>query len=135
MAAESDLVQGTPADRLPKVDEGPPFAWRCAACGRTSFPPRGRCPSCWSEEGDATELPAEGEVHSFTTVHVARPGMEAPYTVGYVDAGPVRLFARLRGEPHVGARGRIRVETGSGGDGPRAAEFVLDLADGAATDG
>jgi uncharacterized OB-fold protein len=96
-------------------------AWRCAACGRTSYPPRRRCPSCWSVEGLLAALPTVGKVHSYTTVHVGRPGTEVPYTVAYVDTGGVRLFARLEGEPRVGARGRIRTETGT---------IVVELDDG-----
>lgn len=104
--------------------EPPPIAWRCSSCGRTSFPPRARCPWCWGEDGAEVELPAEGEVHSFTTVHVGRPGTPVPYTVAYVDVGGVRLFARLEGEPRIGARGRVHA-LAPGGE-PR---FVVELED------
>lgn len=103
--------------------ELPPIAWRCSACGRTSFPPRSRCSYCWSEDGAEVELPAEGEVHSFTTIHVGRPGTPVPYMVAYVDVDGVRLFARLEGEPRIGARGRVHALAPTG-EPPR---FVVEV--------
>jgi uncharacterized OB-fold protein len=101
-------------------------AWRCASCERTSFPRRDRCPWCWSEQGAEVALPDEGEVHSFTTIHVGRPGTPTPYTVAYVDVGPVRLFARLEGEPRVGARGRIRTVAAADAP-PESTPLVFDV--------
>lgn len=114
-------------DVLAVAEQAQPQAllgWRCAGCGVTSFPDRGRCPQCWSEEGTREALPTEGQVHTFTTVHVGPPGSELPYTVGYVDLGPVRVFARLLGEPDVGSRARLeRIEPR--GRFPRPATFVF----------
>jgi uncharacterized OB-fold protein len=103
--------------------ELPLIAWRCSSCGRTSFPPRSRCSYCWSEDGAEVELPAEGEVHSFTTIHVGRPGTTVPYTVAYVDVDGVRLFARLEGESRIGARGRVHA-LAPAGEPPR---FVVEV--------
>jgi uncharacterized OB-fold protein len=110
------------------------LAWRCGECGRTSYPRRERCPFCWSEEGAELALPTEGEVHSFTTIHVGRSGTPVPYTVAYVDVGDVRLFARLTGEPRVGARGRIRV-VAAPDDPPESSSLVVEVLEEAERDG
>lgn len=101
-------------------------AWRCGTCDRTSFPRRDRCPWCWSEDGTEVALPEEGELHSFTTIHVGRPGVPVPYTVAYVDVGTVRLFARVQGEPRIGARGRLRPTVGPD-DPPLSPSLVVDV--------
>jgi uncharacterized OB-fold protein len=110
------------------------LAWRCADCGRTSYPVRSRCPACWSESGAEVALPAEGEVHSHTTVHVDRPGMPAPYTLAYVDVGDVRLFARVTGQPRVGARARVRLASGPN-DLPESTSIVVEVLEEAGVDG
>jgi uncharacterized OB-fold protein len=120
MRAEPDVL---PAGAAEQAGPQAPLCWKCAACGLTSYPDRGRCPECWSEEGATEALPTEGEIHTFTTVYVGPPGTDLPYTVGYVDLGPVRVFARLLGEPQVGGRARLqRVEPRGW---PRPATFVF----------
>jgi uncharacterized OB-fold protein len=45
------------------------------------------------------DFAAEGSLLTYTTVHVARPGIAAPYTLGQVrlaDRGPV-VFGHIRG--------------------------------------
>lgn len=126
---DADMSAGASAHASQPPGERPLLlAWRCGACDRTSFPPRNRCPWCWSEDGGVVVLPMEGEVHSFTTIHVGRPGTTVPYTVAYVDVGPVRLFARVEGEPRIEARGRIR-SVGPSGEPPESAPLVVEILD------
>lgn len=69
----------------------------CDDCGRVHFPPRIVCPSCTGDDLSYTNLPHRGELHSFTEVRGPTPiGMDdAPFVVGVVDLGPVRLSARI----------------------------------------
>lgn len=125
MSARTPIAAGVSGEAPPHAGRSRPVAWACASCGRTSFPARGRCPSCWSVEGRETPVPRQGEIHSFTTVHVGPPDTDLPYTVAYVDAGPVRLFARVQGEPRVGAR--VRIVPVEAGDASPAPSFVVEL--------
>lgn len=70
----------------------------CADCGTVHFPPRIVCPECLSDDLRYTDLPHEGELHSFTEVRgTAAIGMsdDPPFVVGVVDLGPVGLSARI----------------------------------------
>ncbi|MFC6873394.1 Zn-ribbon domain-containing OB-fold protein [Halobellus marinus] len=70
----------------------------CADCEAIHFPPRIVCPECHSDDLEYTDLPHEGEMHSFTEVRGTAPiGMtdDPPFVVGVVDLGPVRLSARI----------------------------------------
>jgi uncharacterized OB-fold protein len=79
---------------------------RCRSCGRLTFPPKGICPRCWSDEVEFEEISPTGVLRSFTEIH-AVPGSfapQAPYLLGIVDldAG-VRCAARVLGrfEEHI----------------------------------
>ncbi len=66
--------------------------------------------------------PSTGQLVTFTTVHVGRPGMPAPYTLGQVtidDAGPL-VFGQVRAQDGRLAAGLpVRVVIGSAGETPR----------------
>ncbi|MFT3855503.1 MAG: zinc ribbon domain-containing protein [Ilumatobacteraceae bacterium] len=66
---------------------------RCGSCGAVFFPPLGiGCAACGSTELADAELAAEGDLHSFATVHLYRgKDVEAPFTVGEIvlAGGPV----------------------------------------------
>lgn len=100
---------------------GPPpvlLAARCRACGRLSFPARPRCPGCW-HAADAVALPRRGALYTFTTVHVGRPGGEAPLVLGYADFGGVRVLGPLTGAPpRIGAAVRVDEATAGPADSP-----------------
>ncbi|HEY3276817.1 MAG TPA: Zn-ribbon domain-containing OB-fold protein [Syntrophorhabdaceae bacterium] len=72
----------------------------CKKCGVKYFPPRADCASCLSPEMDWFDMPAKGKLETFTTAYYAPFGFEAdpPYTMGVVDFGTIKLFARLAKE-------------------------------------
>src|SRR5512136_2880439 len=69
----------------------------CKQCGAKFFPPRSDCASCLSKDMDWFEMPKKGKLETFTTAHYAPFGFEkdTPYTMGVVDFGQLKLFARL----------------------------------------
>jgi uncharacterized protein len=72
-----------------RLERGELATTRCAACGRTDFPPRERCARC----GGSTEwvdLPRHGTVESFTS---QERGLRftAPAVLGLVRLGDVVL--------------------------------------------
>jgi uncharacterized OB-fold protein len=92
---------------------------RCADCGLKVFPVTDVCPACLSSRLEALPLSSEGRLYCYTTVHVAPPGWQTPYVVGYVDMPEgVRLFGKVRAPDP----GKLRV------DMPVA--VVVDAADG-----
>ncbi|ELZ28763.1 hypothetical protein C474_14754 [Halogeometricum pallidum JCM 14848] len=78
--------------------EGSFTTTECPDCGAVHFPPRIVCPECHSDDLHYTDLPHEGQLHSFTEVRgTAAIGMtdDPPFVVGVVDLGPIRLSARI----------------------------------------
>ena len=69
----------------------------CKQCGAKFFPPRADCASCLSKDMDWFEMPKKGKLETFTTAYYAPFGFEkdCPYTMGVVDFGQLKLFARL----------------------------------------
>jgi uncharacterized OB-fold protein len=69
----------------------------CRACGTQFFPHAPVCPACMSEEIALQDMPREGVLYSWTTVHAGPARWRKPMTVGYVDLpNGVRVFAHLR---------------------------------------
>ncbi|GAA4552357.1 Zn-ribbon domain-containing OB-fold protein [Amycolatopsis samaneae] len=95
---------------------------RCGRCGAASFPARAVCHRCGTAAPAAHTFAATGVLLTHTTVHVPRPGLPAPYTLGQValdDDGPV-VFGRVTtdgAEPATGMAVRVRV--GAEGATPR----------------
>jgi uncharacterized OB-fold protein len=76
-----------------------PFTLIGSACTHEhlSFPAREFCPRCYTADVHTVELPHDGTIESFTTVHQAPPGFAVPYQLGFVRLdGPVVLLSRLR---------------------------------------
>lgn len=74
----------------------------CASCGAHVFPALGSCPMCTGTEVSETVLPTEGTVWSWTTQRFApkapyRTDGFAPFSIGYVDLGPVIVEGWLIG--------------------------------------
>lgn len=88
-------------------------AARCR-CGRTWFPPREICPSCHGNTFEKARLAGEGEVETFTVIHVAPSGFEdqSPYAVAIVklDDG-VRITCQLVDCDPSGIQLGMRVKT------------------------
>jgi uncharacterized protein len=91
------------------LDEGRLLSTGCKTCGHQSFPPRNLCRACWGTALEWVELSANGQLYSFTRIHVAPQAFsaDAPYAIGIIDLeGGPRLMCRLIGEirpEHMGA--------------------------------
>jgi uncharacterized OB-fold protein len=99
-------VELTGATELPSTGErtridstlGALVGSRCDECGAVSWPSRAICHRCGMPAMRETVFSSEGQLLTYTTVFVARPGIEAPYTIGQVklDDGPL-VFGHVRG--------------------------------------
>lgn len=74
----------------------------CRACGAHVFPAAGSCPMCTGVDVEPVALPTTGTVWSWTTQHFApkapfRTDEFAPFSIGYVDLGPVIVEGWLAG--------------------------------------
>jgi uncharacterized OB-fold protein len=107
-------------------------AGRCTRCGKLIFPAPEFCPDCAHGDIEAAELPQVGRLYTWSVVHAARPGWNAPFELGYVDLGPdVRVLAHIvDADPNelaidmrVKVRGRSTAAGSGGHEGP-AFEFV-----------
>lgn len=100
MAASEGVtsVEPDPRPALALQDEGWQVAGtRCAACGHPSIERGPRCAACRCAVNPVWFGPS-GTVWSWTTVRIAAPGREPPYTLAYVDLvdGP-RILAHVDG--------------------------------------
>ncbi|WP_420750830.1 Zn-ribbon domain-containing OB-fold protein [Rhodococcus sp. O3] len=109
----AELVAADP-DSQPTLRGG-----RCAECATVTFPFQDGCPRCGTIGMEATDLPAEGELWSFT-VQGFEPkapyrgdGPFEPYGVGYLDLGDVLVESILTendpNELRIGNRMRLRL--------------------------
>jgi len=66
----------------------------CPRCGKTFFPKKSICPSCFVDEPlEVVELQGKGKVYSFTIIHQGPKGFKTPYATLYVDMPEgVRIF-------------------------------------------
>ena len=72
---------------------------KCTACEREMVPPVPVCPVCGGEDMREAVQPGEGELYSYTIVHVGPKRFRRPLALGYVDLdNGVRVFAHLEGE-------------------------------------
>lgn len=74
----------------------------CASCGAHVFPAMTSCPMCTGIDVAEVALPAEGRVWSWTTQHFEpkppfRTDSFTPFSIGYVDLGPVIVEGWLVG--------------------------------------
>ncbi|WP_150461542.1 Zn-ribbon domain-containing OB-fold protein [Nesterenkonia ebinurensis] len=89
---EPDIGEGQPAVL---TGSGLLQGGRCRACAAHSFPRAYVCHRCHASDIEIIELPADGTLYSWTTVHIS-PAFETPYTLGYVDLLPdLRVFAQV----------------------------------------
>ncbi|WP_166375837.1 Zn-ribbon domain-containing OB-fold protein [Aeromicrobium phragmitis] len=89
-------VADTAGDDRPVVTEtGGLRGGRCQSCGAGSFPRAYICPSCNNTTIEEAELPGEGSLYTWTTVHIS-PTFPTPYTLGYIDLSDgLRLLAQV----------------------------------------
>jgi benzoylsuccinyl-CoA thiolase BbsA subunit len=70
--------------------------YRCKKCGQLDFPKVSPCPACWGDEFEIVPLSTKGKLYSYATLIIGQPGMDVPYTVGYVDLPEnIRIFSQL----------------------------------------
>lgn len=83
----------------------------CATCGESYLDaPAGRCRGCGAETLTEVEIAPTGVVVASTTVRLAPPGVEVPYTLAYADFEPgARLLARVDGPIRTGDRVRSTI--------------------------
>ncbi|RPI20888.1 MAG: Zn-ribbon domain-containing OB-fold protein [Chloroflexota bacterium] len=85
------------------LTQGKLMGSRCSHCGQRYVPPRLICRRCHAGEMDWIEMPLQGKLAAFTTIHVGQSFMVAegfdrsnPYCVGVIVLGEgVRITARL----------------------------------------
>ncbi len=76
------------------LKEGKLLTTKCSECGKTEFPPKIVCTSCYSDKMEWIELPKRGRIYSFTEMHVVPTGFKPPLTVAVVELeNGVRLFS------------------------------------------
>lgn len=81
----------------------------CASCGEAYLDaPSARCLACGSGVLSVVEITTAGRVVASTTIRLAPPGVEVPYTLAYADFEPgARLLARADGEVEQGDEVRL----------------------------
>ncbi|MDT7891451.1 MAG: Zn-ribbon domain-containing OB-fold protein [Thermoproteota archaeon] len=82
-----------------KASNGELYASMCMNCGKLSLPPRKICPSCFSNKLTWKKISNEGEIESFTIIHVAPKsfGDEVPYAVCLIRLKDnVKILARMK---------------------------------------
>ncbi|MFD2470011.1 Zn-ribbon domain-containing OB-fold protein [Amycolatopsis silviterrae] len=94
---------------------------RCTQCETDSFPARAVCHRCGAAAPAEQTFAATGLLLTYTTVHVPRPGLPAPYTLGQIalEHGPM-VFGQVRANGTELAAGMlVRVRIGAAGETPR----------------
>jgi len=95
---------------------------RCPHCHAASFPARAVCHRCGTAAPAEVTFPATGRLITYTTVHVERPGMPVPYTLGQIaidDDGPL-VFGQVKSpDSRLAAGMAVRVAIGSPSQVPR----------------
>jgi uncharacterized protein len=95
---------------------------RCERCGAASFPARAVCHRCGTAAPAEEAFAPTGTLITYTTVHVERPGMPVPYTLGQIaieGSGPL-VFGQVRvPDDELVAGLAVRVVVGGAGEVPR----------------
>jgi hypothetical protein len=77
-------------DYVAAIKEGRLLGLKCNECGAYTVPPKKVCMECTSENLEVVELSGNGEIRTFTVVHVSPEGFAPPYVIGMaeLDEGP-----------------------------------------------
>lgn len=69
----------------------------CTACGAIMFPRRETCRSCGGEAIDQLIFDREATLETYSIVHMAKPGFDPPYPIGFVRLFPgnIRAFSPI----------------------------------------
>jgi uncharacterized OB-fold protein len=95
---------------------------RCSHCHAASFPARAVCHQCGAAAPQETPFAPTGTLITYTTVHVERPGMPVPYTLGQVavdEQGPL-VFGQVKAtEDQLTTGTHVRVVIAAEGETPK----------------
>lgn len=96
--ADSVILPDTSQRARVDIEQGVLIGSRCSVCNATSWPSRAICHRCGAPAMRETSFAPSGSLLSSTTVWVARPGLEPPYTLGQIKLadGPI-VFGHVRG--------------------------------------
>lgn len=88
-------------DFLDAVEAGEPYYLESPS-GNGWLPPREVDPETGERELVERELPASGEILTYTITNVAGPSFadDTPYVVAVAEFGPVRITGQVRGVDH-----------------------------------
>lgn len=80
----------TSKDFAEALRKGKFLGLKCKQCGAYTVPPQKVCSECSSDDMEITELSRNGEVQTFTVIHIPAEGFEAPYIVALIklEEGP-----------------------------------------------
>lgn len=71
----------------------------CEECESFWFPKRKICPSCFGENLIDKKFTNTGRVYSYSKLHIAAKGFEAPLSIGYIDFPEgVRVCGQIEGD-------------------------------------
>ena len=69
---------------------------RCPACGKTWFPTKPVCPSCFHDGMQKVPLSGKGKLHTFARSYMGPSGLRTPYTIGFIELPEgIKLFSLL----------------------------------------
>jgi uncharacterized OB-fold protein len=90
-------------------------AHECTACGARFFDRRNACASCFGTSFQDVRVATTGEVHSFTIVTFAAPGVPVPFVAALVDCDGTSVRANVVNVPpdpeHVTLGMKVRLTT------------------------
>lgn len=101
------------------------MAARCEKCGHRMVPPRPICAKCFSNKLSWADVPTDGEVVSFSEVHVSNAAFQnmVPYVVAIVKHDEELKLAGIikevnREEVSIGTKVRLKVDSTPGEQWP-----------------
>lgn len=74
---------------------------KCKKCKEVFFPPRRRCPVCFSEDFDWVELSGKGELYSWTEINMPPLASNGSYVLGIINLHEQigRIITRIEAKP------------------------------------
>jgi len=73
------------------------LANKCNSCGQVFFPKVTSCLSCFNDELKDIVLSQQGNLYSYSVVHMPASHFKPPYAVGYINMPEgIRIFAPLK---------------------------------------
>ncbi len=85
------------------ISQGKLVGGKCTKCAEIHLPPRPLCNKCFSGEFERVEIPARGQLLTYTVIHVAPPQFQhlAPYAVGILQLeGGLRIPGMIKEVDH-----------------------------------